>query len=99
MLPDLPVPEPAPVAVHVLEPERGEPVPAGEVIDLTPKPEPVPDIDLTPESEPVRGVRPESRWQAVPPRGASSPLDGTLNDMVEELHRKAREDVGDPRPR
>jgi hypothetical protein len=30
----------------------------------------------------------------VPARDLSSPLDGTLNDMVEELHRKAREDVG-----
>jgi|1186.fasta_scaffold27775_2 hypothetical protein len=40
-----------------------------------------------------RPVRAESRWQAVPMRD-TSPFDGTLNDMVEELHRKAREDVG-----
>jgi hypothetical protein len=46
------------------------------------------------ESE-ARPPRPASRWQAVPARGASaSPFDGTLNDMVAELHRKAREDVG-----
>ena len=45
-----------------------------------------------------RPVRPESRWQAVPTRDASaSPFDGSLNDMVEELHRKAREDVGNHR--
>jgi hypothetical protein len=32
-------------------------------------------------------------WKAVPSRTAS-PLDGNLNDMVGELHRKAREDDG-----
>jgi hypothetical protein len=99
VLPALPVPEPAPVAVHLLEPAPREPVAAGEVIDLTTHPEPA-GTDLAPETEakPVRTSRPVSRWQAVPSKGMSSSFDGTLNDMVEELHRKAREDAGNTRP-
>jgi hypothetical protein len=99
-LPPLPMPEPDPLPAHVLVPHDGEPV-FLRTIDLTIEPAPVAEeIDLTTEPEPepepdgARYVRPTSRWQAVRPRNsASSPLDGTLNEMVEELHRKAREDV------
>jgi hypothetical protein len=99
VMPALTVPEPAPVAVDVLEPARREPVVAGEVIDLTGDPEPAGN-DLPPTVKPdaVRPRRRASRWQAVPSKGMSSPFDGTLNDMVEELHRKAREDAGNTRP-
>ena len=61
------------------------------MIDLTSEPDP--------EPAPDPAVRPLSGWQAVTPRGADSPLDGTLNEMVEELHRKARADVGKPQTR
>ena len=78
------------------EPARREPVVAGEAsIDLTAEPEPAGN-DLAPEAAPDSGTYRVARSvrQAVPSKGTSSPFDGTLNDMVEELHRKAREDVG-----
>jgi len=100
-------------ANHFLDPELRKTAPVPAPIDLTePEPidlteyEPVADTQPSPttngtghaEPEPdPRAVRPASRWQAVPARTATSPFDGTLNDMVEELHRKARGDVGDSR--
>jgi len=87
--------EPGPAIDLTAEPER--------VIDLTETPdEPVAEPVEELVAETVAGVIPErvsdssdsrtkSNWQAVPAR-AASPLDGSLNDMVGELHRKARED-------
>jgi hypothetical protein len=72
-------------------------------IDLTAEAEPEPAVDLTngtiagPADTEVSDARPKSTWQRVPARGASSV--GSLNDMVDELHRKAREDTEDHRTR
>jgi hypothetical protein len=69
-------------------------------IDLTTDDTPEPALDLTTDvvTAPVEGEmsdpRRKSTWQAVPARGAS-PLDGNLDDIVGELHRKAREDSED----
>jgi hypothetical protein len=77
-------------------------------IDLTAEAEPEPIVDLTTEplAEPAvasineaahkavsdsSDLRRKSAWQTVSARG-SSPLDGSLDDIVGELHRKARED-------
>jgi hypothetical protein len=83
------------------EPETvAEPEPVAEAepdIDLTTEDAPEPVVDLTNDTVtelPAREMsdpRPKSSWQAVPARSAS-PLDGNLNEMVGELHRKARED-------
>jgi hypothetical protein len=89
--------------IVVAEPEpEPEPAPILQEIDLTEEPEPVPAVlDLTsaldPEPAPDPAVRPLSGWQAVPARSAPSPLDGTLTEMIEELHRKARADAGNQR--
>jgi hypothetical protein len=66
-------------------------------IDLTAEAAPEPVIDpatgtiSAPPDEEAPDARPKSPWQPVPARGGS-PLDGNLNDIVGELHRKARED-------
>jgi hypothetical protein len=90
-----PTPEPVATAEPVAEPELvAEPEPD---IDLTTDDKPAPALDLTDDAvtAPPKGEmsdpRPKSSWQAVPARGAS-PLDGNVNDIVSELHRKARED-------
>jgi hypothetical protein len=89
-------------AEPAVEPEtKAEPEPD---IDLTAEARPEPALDLTngtvtpPPEAAGANPRPKSNWQAVPARGAS-PLDGNLNDIVGELHRKAREDTEDHRTR
>ena len=98
----------APTTDPVVEQEAvTEPEPVAEAepdIDLTTEETPEPALDLTNDTvtEPPVGEmsdpRPKSSWQAVPARSAS-PLDGDLNEMVGELHRKAREDSENHRTR
>jgi len=96
-VPEPPVPEVVTLEPDPREPAPREPAPMLDTIDLTTEPDPR-SIDLTTEPEPDPSVT--SGWQAVPPRSTpASPLDGTLNEMVEELHRKAREDLGTRRTR
>ena len=96
-------PEAEPAVAAAPEAPVLEPVAAAEPdIDLTAEPEPA--LDLTngtvapPATEEIPDPRPKSAWQAVPARG-TSPLDGNVNDIVGELHRKAREDAQNHRTR
>jgi hypothetical protein len=96
------VPAPAPAVEPTPEPEpvaKAEPVAEPEPeIDLTTDDTPEPALDLTEHTVTAEAQgemsdpRPKSSWQAVPARG-TSPLDGNVNDIVSELHRKAREDT------
>ena len=81
-----PVVEHEPVIIEhepVIEPEIE--TPEIEIIaELAPLPEPEPD--------PVQVIAPEPEPEPVVEERAPSPLDGTLNEMLDELFRKARAD-------
>jgi hypothetical protein len=101
--------EPAPIETPLVEPVVAASAPGidlsaeaePEVLDIAAEELAEPEVAAKEAiaDEPVGGrvsvssdSRPKSTWQAVTARNAT-PLDGSLNDMVGELHRKAREDA------
>jgi hypothetical protein len=86
------------------------PVPAGTEHELVPlrspelvavfepEPEPDPVLVTAPAPEPVLAIAPDPEPEPVPatePVREASPLEGSLNEMLDELFRKARADSGD----
>ena len=102
-------PEPVDAVLAYAAPAAvAEPEPVGEAepdIDLTTEDAPEPALDLTNDTVtelPAREMsdpRARNRAGRRCPPGARPPLEGNLNEMVDELHRKAREDSENHRTR